>query len=141
MIQFNPDGSLKLREDIAKMKLDSGNRMKNQRCISVKKVLVSDKAPKKCNLLITLSDKFSEQDSFFVEKIYNYFRGNAEVPSRFSKINEKEYEVEIGTCFRRCTDCCSLIAKYRDHLDGNVIEKKEGCTFERREFCYEDYFE
>ncbi len=141
MVEFNLDGSLKISGDLAKNKQDLDNRMKNQRCILLKKILVNDRAPKKCTLLITLSDKFNENDSAFVEKIYQCFRGQAEVPSKFSKINEKEFEIEIGTCFRRCTDCCALIARYRDHLDGNVIERKEGCTFERREFLYEDHFE
>ena len=97
-------------------------------------------APKKCVLHITLSDAFS--DNVFIETIYNYFKEKAAVPSNIKKINEKEFEVEIGTDFRRCTDCNSLIKRYREFLDGNIIEEKGGCTFggEKKNFSYEDHF-
>lgn len=110
-------------------------------CITIHKQVVSDKPPKQCLLKIELSKAFT--DSRFVSNIYNYFSASAEVPSRLKKINDQEYEVEIGTCFKRCTDCCSLVNRFRDFLHGNVIEKKGSCTFESRtdRFCYEDFFE
>ena len=65
------------------------------------------------------------------------------VPCKLNIVNEKEFEVEIGTDLRRCTDCCSLVGRYREFLDGNLIEEKGTCTFEgrSRNFSYEDYFD
>ncbi len=140
MIEFNEDGSLKLPEAYKKNKLDKENRMKNARCIKVKKEILSFDSPKKCLLRITLSEKMT--DNRFINTIFNYFNQQSEVPAKISKINEKEFEVEIGTCFRRCTDCTSLIRRLREFLDGNLIEEKGECTFSTgRNFCYEDYFD
>ena len=81
------------------------------------------------------------QDTSFVDRIFSFFREKAEVPAKLTKINEKEFKFEIGTCFSRCRDCNSLISRFREHLDGNIIEDQGTCTFKKREFCYEDYFE
>ena len=141
MIEFNSDGSLKLPESMVKQKRESEDKLKRQRCIKVSKEVVSFTAPKKCVLRITLSDFFN--DNKFIWTIYDYFKQNATVPHSLKKINEREFEVEIGTDFRRCTDCNSLINRYRDFLDGNIIEEKGSCTFEGRKknFCYEDHFD
>jgi hypothetical protein len=141
MVEFNPDGSLKLPGKLAERDKDSRQKLKSQRCIRVKREAVSFTAPKKCVLHITLSDAFS--DNRFVHTIYSYFREKAAVPSRISKIDEKHFEIEIGTDFRRCSDCVSLINEYREFLSGNIIEEKGSCTFEGRKqnFCFEDYFE
>lgn len=141
MIEFNPDGSLKLPGRVAEQNEAKKNKMKNQRCIKIRREVVNFDAPKKCCLKITLSDFF--KDSMFVETTYNYFKEKAAVPNSFVKVNDKEFEVIIGTDFRRCSDCQSLINRYREFLDGNIIEEKGSCTFEgsKRNFNYEDYFD
>lgn len=140
MVEFNPDGSINLPEHLARNKEEIKGKLKRQRCILVKRDVVSFTAPKKCVLQITLSDAFS--DNRFVETTYNYFKEKASVPNKLIKVNEKQFEVELGTHFRRCTDCNSLINRYREFLEGNLIEEKGNCTFEGRksDFCYEDYF-
>ena len=140
-IEFNPDGSLKLPDALVKKKQENLRKLKNQRCIKIRKVVVSFVAPKKCVLKITLSDFF--KDDKFIYTIYGYFKDKASVPSSLKKINDKEFEVEIGSDFKRCTDCSSLVNKYREFLDGNIIEEKGSCTFEgfKRNFAYEDYFD
>jgi hypothetical protein len=139
MIQFNPDGSLKLPGNVAEKKDKDINRMKNTRCIHVRKELVSFTSPKKCLLKLKLSDRIT--DSRFVENTYKYFVENIETPMKFIKINDKEFEIEVGTNFRRCSDCNKLIYQYRDFMDGCVIEDKGSCTFEERSnFSFEDYF-
>ena len=139
MVEFNQDGSLKLPEQFQKSKEQSSERMLSQRCIKIKKKVISFSAPKKCVLEIVLSKAMN--DNRFVDTIYNYFREKAAVPTRISKINDKMFEIEIGTDFRRCTDCSSLISRYREFMDGSIIEEKGSCTFEKRNFCYEDHFE
>ena len=141
MIEFNSDGSIKLPERFAKIKKENKEKMQNQRCIKVRKEILSFSSPKKCELKIVLSDFIS--DNRFVENIYNFFRENCSVPMKFSKINEKEFSIEIGTDFRRCSDCSSLITRYKEFLDGNLIEEKGSCTYERpmNNFAYEDYFD
>jgi hypothetical protein len=139
-MQFNPDGSLKLSSKTLQQKKIDEDRMKNSRCILIKKDIVNFSAPKKCVLHLKLSDAFA--DNRFVETTYNYFKENAKVPSRFIKINEKEFDIEIGTDFRRCSDCSSLVNRYREFLDGNIIEQKGNCTYEGfRNFSYEDHFD
>ena len=141
MAEFNEDGSLKLPERFARAKKEKEVKLRTQRCMLIRKEVVNDRAPKKCVLKIRLSDFF--KDNSFVAKLHHYFSNNSEVLSKLKKINEKEFEVEIGTCFRRCSDCSSLVKQYKDFLDGNVIEEKGSCTYERRQqdFCYEDYFD
>ena len=138
MVEFNPDGSIKLPELFARKKQENKEKLKQQRCILIKREIVSFTAPKKCVLHITLSDTLS--DNRFIETIYKYFKEKASVPNKLVKINEKEFKVEIGTAFRRCTDCNSLINRYREFLNGNLIDDKGSCMFEGRSYCYEDYF-
>ena len=141
MMQFNPDGSLKLSSKTIQYKKDNEDRLKNSRCMLINQEMVNFSAPKKCILHLKLSDAI--KDNRFVETTYNYFKENAAVPTKFIKINEKEFDVEIGTDFKRCSDCANLINRYREFLDGNIIEQKHGCTFEgfKKSFSYEDYFE
>jgi hypothetical protein len=139
MVEFNPDGSLKLPAFLAKAKEENKEKMRSQRCIKIKRELANSTAPKRCLLHLTLSEAFS--DNRFVETIYHYFRERASVPSKLNKIDEKQFEIEIGTDFKRCTDCLSLINEYREFLNGNLIENKGGCTFEGfKKFSEEDYF-
>lgn len=140
MIEFNPDGSIKLPGQFAKQVEENKERLKSQRCIKIKKELVSFKSPKKCVLHAVLSEAFS--DNRFMETIFNDFNENSSTPCKLVKIDEKHFDLEIGTEFRRCTECCSLVNRYKEFLDGNVIEDKGSCSFEQnRNFCYEDYFE
>ena len=141
MIEFNTDGSLKLPAKLARKKEENDNKLKSQRCIRIKREILSFTSPKKCVLRITLSDAF--QDDRFVYTLFDEFRQRASVPAKMTKINDKEFEVEIGTDFKRCTDCNALINLYREFLCGNLIDEKGGCTFEgfKRSFSDEDYFE
>lgn len=141
MVEFNPDGSIKLPEEFAQHKEKNKAKLRHQRCIKIKRDLVSFTAPKKCILHITISESLN--DIRFIDTIYEQFREKAAVPNKLKKINEKQFDVEIGTDFRRCSDCNSLINRYREFLDGNMIEEKGSCTFEGRKknFCYEDYFD
>jgi hypothetical protein len=140
-MQFNPDGSLKLSSKTLQQRKDDEDRMRYKKCVLIRKEVVNFSAPKKCVLHLKLSDALI--DSRFVETIYNYFKENAAVPSRFIKVNEKEFDIEIGTDFRRCSDCTNLVNKYREFLDGDIIEQKGSCTFSgfRNNFSYEDHFE
>ena len=141
MVEFNPDGSLKLPGKLAKKEEENANKMRSQRCIRVKRDVVNFSAPKKCVLHITLSNSFT--DNRFIETIYGYFRERATTPNKLIKIGDREFDVEIGTDFRRCTECQSLIGEFREFLHGNIIDVKGNCTFEGqiRNFAYEDYFD
>lgn len=141
MFEFNPDGSIKVPKHIARKKEENKEKLKRQRCILVRREVMSFTAPKKCVLQITLSDAIS--DNRFVETTHNYFKEKASVPSKLIKVNEKQFDIEIGTDFRRCSDCNSLVYRFREFLEGNLIEEKGNCTFEGRkqEFSYEDYFD
>ncbi|MFA6888536.1 MAG: hypothetical protein WC254_03495 [Candidatus Woesearchaeota archaeon] len=139
-MEFNPDGSIKLPGNLAKQKQENEQRMQCQRCIKVRKEIISSYSPKKCALRITLSDAI--KDNRFIQILYDEFKRRSSVPTKLNQNSDKEFDVEVGTDFRRCSDCCSLVNKYREFLDGNVIEEKGSCTFEgRKNMAYEDYFE
>jgi hypothetical protein len=143
MIEYNQDGSLKLPEKLIKNKSDRENKLKKSRCILIQKEVISTKPPKKCIINLRLSDAIT--DNRFIENIYKEFLQNSEVPSKLIKINEKEFKIELGTCFKRCSDCSNLINKYKEFLDNNVIEETGLCSYENNfrstNFCYEDYFD
>lgn len=140
-MEFNADGSLKLSGNLQRQKDEDKNKMISQRCIKIRKNVVSTYAPKKCILHITLSNMIT--DSKFIYTLYAYFNQNAVTPNILRKIDEKNFEVEIGSDFRRCSDCSSLIKRYKEFLNQNLVEEKGACTFEGRQnnFSYEDYFD
>ena len=131
-MEFNPDGSLKLPEAVIKRNQELTDKMVKGRCITIKKDIVSDKSPKKCVLHIRLSDFLN--DSRFVPTILN--ESPLAVPIKLVRLNEKEFDIEIGTDFRRCSDCTSLINRYKEFIE--VIEDKGCCTY-RNNFDYTEY--
>lgn len=141
MMEFNADGSLKLPGNLQRKKEDDLQKLKTGRFIKIRRNVVSTYAPKKCILHITLSDSIN--DSKFIYSLYTYFNQSATTPNILRKIDDKNFEVEIGSEFRRCTECNSLINKYREFLNGNIIDEKGACAFEGRQknFSYEDYFD
>ena len=96
-------------------------------------------APKKCMVRLTLSKKVDD-NSFIKRTLDNH---NVETPFKLNKLSDKEFTVEVGTNFKRCTDCCLLVRKLRDQVDNNTVMDKGTCTFEDRthKFSYEDYFD
>ena len=140
MVEFNPDGSIKLTGQLAKNIEENNQKMQSQRYIKIHKNVVNYDSPKKCVLQITLSKAFN--DNRIVEQIYNDFKASASVPTTLRKIDEFTFEVEIKTDLRRCSDCTTLINKYREAVVG-IIEEKGTCTYKgfSRNFSYDDYFE
>ncbi|MFO8016040.1 MAG: hypothetical protein R6U32_02970 [Candidatus Woesearchaeota archaeon] len=142
MVEFNPDGSLKLPARMEKRQKEKVQRMRTARCMIVRKEMTSFTAPKKCVLHLKLSETI--KDSRFIDTIYSYFKENASTPTKLTKIDEKDFHVEIGTDFKRCSDCADLIRRYKEFLYGNLIEEKGNCPSMKgikQEFCYEDHFE
>ncbi|MCX6706597.1 MAG: hypothetical protein NT001_00435 [Candidatus Woesearchaeota archaeon] len=145
MIEFNEDGSLKLYAHMEKKKKEDEHRMSIGRCIHIKKEMVNFTAPKKCVLHLKLSDAIN--DNRFIESVHRQFNENSTVPSKLIKINEKEFNVEIGTDFKRCSDCTKLISLLREFVSDNVIEEAGNCFYnnpfggQNRNFSYEDYFD
>lgn len=142
MFQFNPDGSLKLSQGTIQKKQENIDRMKHGRCMLIHKEMVNFTAPKKCILRIRLSDSIT--DHSFMDNIHRYFKAQVETPTKIIKLNDKEFEIEIGTDFKRCSDCTNLINRYREFLDQNLIEEKGNCTYagpRAQSFTYEDYFD
>ena len=140
MQEFNPDGSIKLPCSMLKKKEEAEYRMKKGRCVFIKKEIISHMPPKRCMLHMTLSDAIT--DNRFVETTHRIFNESSAVPSKITKMTEKEFDIEIGTHFRRCSDCSILIKRFKEFLYDNVIEDKGNCSYEGfNNFCYEDYFE
>lgn len=133
MIGFNPDGSVQVPGALVESKLKIENRLKKDRCMLVRKELV-DFRPKKCVLHLTISDAVS--DSGFVSSVLNF---RFSVPLKLVKISEKEFTIEIGTDFKRCSDCTTLLNKFKEFID--VIEDRGSCSQKERVFGYDDYFE
>ena len=136
MVEFNPDGSIKIPASIAANIERKELKLKKERCILVKKELVDFK-PKKCVLHIKVSEAFP--DSGFVSAIFHSLQ--LDTPVKLVKISEREYDIEIGTDFKRCSDCNTISRRFREYLEGNMIEEKGSCTQKERDFYYEDYFD
>jgi len=139
MVEFNADGSIKLPAFFAEKKEDDARRLATQRCLKIRREIVSFRPPKACVLSITVSEVIL--DKRFVETIWEGFNRTVKTPMKFSSLADKEFEVRVGSDFRRCTDCSSLRARYAEFLDGNIIDLRGNCTFEPRRFVDEDYFE
>lgn len=139
MLQFNSDGSIKLPEKMANSRSRKQDKMRNERALILRKEIICKTSPKKCKLTLFLSDKI--EDSRFVETIFNQVKINFETPVKLFKENRREFYIEIGTAFKRCTECSKLINEYRQFINGNFFEENWGCTFKPREMCYEDHFE
>lgn len=141
MVEFNPDGSIKLPDKLAHHKARQENLMKDVKCIKVRKEVVSTKPPKSCVLHFVLSDRVT--DDRFVDTIYSGWSGESDTPSKFIREGPKEFRVEIGTNFRRCTDCTALIRRYHNFV-RNMIENDGNCSYRQKvqsRFSYEDYFD
>ncbi len=139
-IQFNPDGSIKLPTIVAQEHAEDERRMRTGRCITVRKEVVSERAPKRCLLHITLSPQLAAENA--VERIHGFFKRDAETPTKLTQLSSTEFEIEIGTAFRRCSDCTTLISRLREAVDGNLILRTGNCTYgEKRNanWCEEDY--
>ena len=140
MIQFNPDGSLKVPKNLDNKKREE-DRLNSQRCIRIRKDLVSNKPPKTCILEITVSKQIVDRS--FIQNKFNYFNMQTNTPCKFKKdeTDPNKFIIEIGSDFKRCSDCEKLCSRYRGFLNGNIITDKGTCPKKEREFAYEDYFD
>ena len=121
-MEFNSDGSLKLPPKMQKSLDNQNERMNSSRCIKIKKEIINFEAPKKCNLQITLSNAIS--DFRFVNNIYNYFLEGSTVSTKLIQIDDLNYTIEIGTDFKRCSDCTNLINRYLKTNEISIIKQK-----------------
>jgi hypothetical protein len=123
MMEFNADGSLKL----------PGGYAKQMKRINIRKDIISEFAPKKCMLSIT-----GEKNR--VSQVLSIFSCDTPIKKIES---EKGFDVEIGSDFKRCSDCKSLSYKLSACVNGDCNIDNGTCTakgFQQR-FCDEDYFE
>jgi hypothetical protein len=139
MIEFNNDGSIRLPGNILDEKRKKDYRMASTRCARIRKEVVSSYAPKKCILHVTLSDAI--KDGQYMESAFNRLKAGFETPVKLIPGVEKEYHFEIGTNFKRCSECNKILAMITEMFDGNIILDKGSCTLKEREFCYEDHFD
>ncbi|MFH1134413.1 MAG: hypothetical protein V1735_08060 [Nanoarchaeota archaeon] len=139
MVEFNADGSIKLPEAFARRKADDEVRLKTQRCLRIRREIVSFRPPKECVLSITAADAIL--DRRFVETVWEGFNRTAKTPMKLSRLGDKEFEIRVGSDFHRCSECAALRGRFREFLDGNIIDVRGNCAFEQRKFDYEDYFD
>ncbi|MFW6231058.1 MAG: hypothetical protein ACOC32_03465 [Nanoarchaeota archaeon] len=130
-MEFNPDGSLKLGAHLQKK--DPKKKLATERCIHVRKDIVYERAPKKCRLQITFSKLMQPS----LESTFE------ETPIEIRQIDEKEFQIDIGSSFKRCQECNAFVKRLSEKAHGNIIEDKGTCTFKGRTqtFSYEDHFE
>lgn len=136
MVEFNPDGSIKLPAAVAANTARKELKLKKEKCILIKKEFLDFK-PKKCVLHIRVSEAF--EDSNFVSEIFHSLQ--LDTPVKLIKISEREFDIEVGTDFKRCSDCNHISRRFREYLEGNMIEEKGSCTQKEKNFYYEDYFD
>lgn len=136
MVEFNPDGSIKIPGSMAANIARKELKLKREKCILIKKEFLDFK-PKKCVLHIKVSEAF--EDSDFVSAIFHSL--HLDTPVKLVKISEREFDIGVGSDFKRCSDCNHISRRFREYLEGNMIEEKGSCTQKEKDFYYEDYFE
>ncbi len=139
MIEFNPDGSLKIPPWMTQAKNDEHKILTNPFGMRIVKEVIRYESPKVCHLHITLSPHARTAAS--VQTITNDFKQHAQTPIKLTEKADKELTIEIGTSFRRCSECTSLIGRFRENAEENLILKKGNCPYEQHSFSNEDYFE
>jgi len=138
MVEFNPDGSLKVPQWMAQAKKDEDKILASPFGMRVVKEVIRYESPKLCNVHLTLSPHVSS--AAFVQTITSDFKQHAQTPIKLVQKADKEFTVEVGTSFRRCSECTSLIGRFRENANGNLLLKKGNCPYEQRSFSDEDYF-
>ncbi|MFP4656372.1 MAG: hypothetical protein ACLFNK_02230 [Candidatus Woesearchaeota archaeon] len=130
-MEFNPDGSLKLGPGMKKE--DPKRKLETERCIHVRRDIVYERPPKKCRLLVS----FSKLMQPFLENTF------AETPVEIRRLDTHEFNVDIGSSFKRCNECNKFVTGLSGKVPGNLIEDKGTCTFRGRTqtFAFEDHFE
>ena len=138
MVEFNSDGSIKLPDKLQKIRIEQDDKLKNTRCILIKKDVVRFEAPKKCMLNLQISEKIS--DVRFIGHIINGLKTETEI-KLITDIDQ--FGIEIGTSYKRCSDCQRIIGEIREHLSGSIILHNGNCPMENKKpnFSYDDYFD
>ncbi len=139
MVEFNPDGSIKLPSHMQKSREEKEYKMKHHKIMKVRREVTKLDAPKECILHLTLSDAIT--DDRFITTIFNQVQSRLSTPTKLERQDEKNFTIKVGTDFKRCSDCTLMRAEFREFL-GNIIDEKGNCTYEgRKSFSYEDYFD
>ena len=126
-MQFNPDGSLRLPGSAQARQDNEMNKMKTGKSVLVTRTVLSYDAPKKCLIELKLSDAITETK--FVEMFYEIYKQEISTPTKLRRLSDKEFELEVGTDFKRCQDCNKFIGHFRETFPGNLIDKKGNCTY------------
>jgi hypothetical protein len=104
-MEFNPDGSIKLPEGMAKKKEDDEKIFQNEPCVRVIIDEISTVTPLTCELTIQASDKVNNFDK--IEYIFETSKERSMNESGLSikKITNREYVVKIVSGKDRCSWC------------------------------------
>ena len=123
-MEFNADGSLKL----------PGGYEKKVRKINIRKDVISEYAPKKCMLAVT-------GDKNRISIVLQMFKCDTPLKKTETE-TENGFDIEVGSDFRRCSDCKNLSYKLSAIVNGDCNIDKGTCTAkgEHQKFCEEDYF-
>ncbi len=126
--EFNPDGSLKVPESLAKEKEDNDKIFENEPCIRVIRDQVSSVTPLKCELTIEASDKLINFKR--IEDLYDLATGKFKHAAKLSiqKINDKKYVVKIISGQFRCS-WCEDFRKYLGEEMGVKVLNYGSCFF------------
>jgi hypothetical protein len=122
VMEFNPDGSIKV----------PGMFVKQPKSMNIRKDVVSEFAPKKC----LLSIKGEKNYVLFVLS-----RFTCETPIKMID-NSDGIDIEIGSDFKRCSDCKNLTYKLSASVKGDCSIDLGTCTAKgsQQKFSDEDYF-
>ena len=121
-MEFNPDGSIKLPSKFAKQ----------AKKMNIRKDIISEYAPKSCRMSIA-GDK---------QKII-WVLSRFECDTPIKKVETDDgFDVEIGSDFKRCSDCKNLSYRLSASVNGDSSIDIGTCTAKgvHPQFCEEDYF-
>lgn len=122
-IEFNPDGSMKLPEEIVNKKENDDKIFQNKPSIRIIRNQSSVETPLTCELCIQASNKLENFDK--IESIYKRATGKFRHMANlsFRKINNREYNVTIISGMYRCSWC----ENFRTFIEGEMNVKVINC--------------
>lgn len=138
--EFNPDGSLKLPDNIVKKRKDDEKVFREEPAIRIVRDQISSITPLKCELTIEASDKLENPER--IESVYNSARGKFEHKAQLSiqKINDKEYVVTIVSGQFRCSWCENFRRYLGEELNAKIINSGS-CFYYTKSGTYGSQFD
>ncbi len=126
MVEFNPDGSIKLPEHLIKNQENYDEDFRSKPCVRVVREQISERTPLKCELRIQASPllRFPQRITSIFDTASQKFKHGAQLSIR--REGEREYVVRIISGRYRCS-WCENFRKYLKNELGVKVQEWGSC--------------